>query len=93
MAPVNGLYQDLAYLYAASGKPEKVLQCMDTLLNYQENFYQNDYATHVENASHIAAVFYIYGTTNQLDNFVNGYCKRKNIPATEFYNRLVSWSA
>lgn len=88
----NGLYQDLAYLYAATGKPEMVLQCMDTLLRYQENFYQNDYATHAENASNIAAVFYTYGTTGYLDFFVNGYCQRKNITATEFYNRLVSAS-
>ena len=88
----NGLYQEIAYLYAAVGNTEKVLQSVDTLLRYQENFYQNDYATHAENAANIAAVFYTYGTTNQLDNFINGYCQRKNITATEFYNRLVSWS-
>ena len=86
----NGLYQDLAYLYAAAGKPEMVLQCMDTLLQYQANFYQNDYATHVENAAHIAAVFHTYGTTDFLSEFVEGYCKRKNISTVEFYNRLVS---
>ena len=86
----NGLYQDLAYLYAAAGNPGMVLQCMDTLLRYQENFFQNDYATHVENAANIAAVFYIYGNTEHLDDFVNGYCKRKNISTTEFYNQLVS---
>jgi hypothetical protein len=88
----NGLYQDLAYLYAAIGKSQMVLQCMDTLLKYQENFYQNDYATHVENASNIAAVFYTFGTTNQLDSFVQGYCVRKNISTVEFYNRLISWA-
>ena len=88
----NGLYQELAYLYAAAGSPENVLQCMDTLLRYQENFYQNDYSTHAENAANIAAVFYTYGTASHLDSFVNVYCQRKNITATEFYNRLVSWS-
>ena len=88
----NGLYQDLAYLYAGIGKPQMVLQCMDTLLKYQENFYQNDYATHTENASNIAAVFHIYNTTNYLDSFVQGYCLRKNISTVEFYNRLVSWA-
>ncbi len=86
----NGLYQNLSYLYAASGMPEKVLQCMDTLLKYQENFYQNDYATHIENASNIAAVFQIYGTTIHLDEFVQGYCKQKNVSTVEFYSRLVS---
>jgi energy-coupling factor transporter ATP-binding protein EcfA2 len=86
----NGLYQDLAYLYAALGKPGMVLQCMDSLLRYQEGFHQNDYATHTENATNIAAVFYVYGTTNHLDSFVQGYCKRKNTGTTEFYDRLVS---
>jgi energy-coupling factor transporter ATP-binding protein EcfA2 len=86
----NGLYQDLAYLYAASGKPDKVQQCMDTLLQYQDNFYQNDYATHIENASNIAAVFYTYGTTDHLSDFVSDYCQKKKITTMEFYNRLVS---
>jgi hypothetical protein len=86
----NGLYQDLAYLYAAVGKRGMVLQCMDTLLRYQESFYQNDYATHIENAANIAAVFYTYGTTDLLEEFVQGYCNRKNITTVEFYNRLVS---
>jgi len=86
----NGLYQDLAYLYAAAGNTDRVLQCVDTILKYQEGFFQNDYATHLENASNIAAVFYTYGTTDVLDDFVRGYCLRKNTDAAEFYNRLVS---
>src|SRR5665213_61276 len=88
--PFNGLYQDLAYLYAASGQSAKVLQCTDSLLAYQENFYQNDYTNHAENAANIAPVFYIYGTTGSLDEFVKGYCSRKKISPEEFYNRLVS---
>ena len=86
----NSLYQDLAYLYATAGKPAMVLQCIDSLLRYQESFHQNDYATHVENAGNIAAVFYTYGTTDFLDEFVQGYCNKKNISKVEFYNRLVS---
>lgn len=88
----NGLFQDLAYLYAAAGKPGKVLQCMDTLLAYQKGFLEQDYASHIENASHIATVFYTYENTHLLDEFVHGYCNKKNIPPSEFYNRLVSWS-
>lgn len=86
----NGLFQDLAYLYAASGNAEKALQCMDSILRYQENFYQNDYATHVENAANIAAQFYTYETQGQLDEFVRGYCRRKNVGEADFYSRLVS---
>ena len=88
----NGLYQDLAYLYAAVGNTEKVLRCTDSLLLYQQNFYQNDYATHAENASNIAAVYFTYGTTSRLDEFVEGYCTRKKISAEEFYDRMVTWS-
>ncbi|MCY7310651.1 MAG: hypothetical protein LH619_07725, partial [Chitinophagaceae bacterium] len=88
----NGLYQDLAYLYAAVGNTEKVLRCIDSLLQYQQNFYQNDYATHAENAANIAAVYYTYGTTSRLDEFVEGYCTWKKISAEEFYDRLVTRS-
>ena len=88
--PFNGLYQDLAYLYAASGNAAKVLQCTDSLLVYQENFYQNDYTSHAENASNIAPIFYIYKTTASLDEFVTGYCNRKKTNPEDFYNRLVS---
>src|SRR5688572_3488980 len=86
----NGLYQDLAYLYAAAGNTVGVLKCLDTLLRYQENFYQNDISTHIDNASNIAAVFYTYGTREHLDSFVQEYCSRKNISKIEFYNRMVS---
>jgi hypothetical protein len=88
----NGLYQDLAYLYAATGNTQGVIKCLDSLLRYQENFYQNDYATHVDNASNIAAVYYAYGTTDQMDEFVKEYCSRKNVTTAEFYNRLVTWA-
>ena len=88
----NGLYQDLAYLYAAAGNTEKAFRCIDTLLQYQQNFYQNDYATYAENASNIAAVYYTYGNTSRLDEFVEGYCTRKKISAEEFYDRLVTRS-
>ncbi|MBK9531157.1 MAG: ATP-binding protein [Chitinophagaceae bacterium] len=86
----NGLYQQLACLYAAAGNAARALQCIDTLLRYPETFYQNDYATHIENAANIAGVFYTWGTADSLDHFVNGYCRRKNISASEFYDRLVT---
>lgn len=86
----NGLYQDLAYLYAAAGKPTLVLQCLDSLLRYQDNFYQNDYATYAENATNIAAVFYTYGTTDFLDEFVQGYCNRKSVSIIDFYSSTIS---
>ena len=88
----NGLYQDLAYLYAALGNPDKVLQCMDTILRYQENFFQNDYQTHAENGTNVAAVFYTYGQEEALANFVTGYSSRKKTTAEDFYHRLTAWT-
>lgn len=89
-AKFNGLYQELAYLYAAIGRSEKVLQCIDTLLKYTDNYFENNYTEIIDNAVNIAAVFYIYETNKGLDSFVQGYCSRKNISSTEFYNRVVS---
>jgi len=86
----NGLYQELAYLYAAVGKPEMALQSLDSLLQNQNTYFQNDYATHIENASNVAAVFYMYGHQDKLDSFVSGYTARKSTGAVDFYNRLVS---
>ncbi len=47
----NGLYQELAYLYAAEGNHSRALQCMDTLLKYSANNYQGDYAAGADNAA------------------------------------------
>ena len=85
----NGLFQELAYLYAASGNVSKALQSMDTLLHYSQNYFQNDYTNMPDNAAHIAASFYRYGNTVQLSEFVNGYCARKKINEQEFYARLL----
>jgi hypothetical protein len=85
----NGLYQELAYLYAAQGTSDKVLQCIDSLLKYNQNYYQNDYAAMIDNAINIAAVFFSNNQTESLDAFVKGYCLRKKIPEIEFYQRLI----
>jgi energy-coupling factor transporter ATP-binding protein EcfA2 len=85
----NGLYQDLAYLYAATGNSEKALQCMDSLLRYSETNYTGDYGAGADNAANIAMVYSANSKTEALDEFVNGYCSRKKIDAEEFYARLL----
>lgn len=89
-AKFNGLFQELAYLYAANGNTDRALQCIDTLLKYTENYHQNDYANIIDNASNIAAVFYHYGHTTEIDKFVSGYCQRKKTSPVEFYHRLLT---
>ncbi|HMQ06373.1 MAG TPA: hypothetical protein PKC30_03680 [Saprospiraceae bacterium] len=85
----NGLYQQLAYIYASQGNSARTLDCMDVLLATAQNNYQGDYAAGADNAANIAAVFYKYGHERALDEFVKGYVQRKNISAEEFYARLL----
>ena len=85
----NGLYQDLAYLYAAAGNTPRVLQCTDTLLKYSQANFQGDYAAGIDNATNIASVYFTSGNAAQLGEFVNGYCSRTKTTAIEFYKRVV----
>jgi hypothetical protein len=88
----NGLYQLLATFYAAAARPEMAIQSVDSILSYQNSYFENDYDTHTENATNIAVVFYTYGHHDQLDTFVNAYTSRKNTTPVQFYNLLVSRS-
>jgi energy-coupling factor transporter ATP-binding protein EcfA2 len=84
----NGLYQELAYLYAAEGNAQRTLQCLDSLLKYSANNYQGDYAAGADNATNIAYVFYKYGHEAALDSFVQGYCQVKKTTAEDFFARV-----
>lgn len=85
----QGLYQELAYLYAAIGNTPKALQCVDSLLKYNQNYYNTDYTAVSDNATNIAGVFYTYRYTNEFVNFIQQYCQRKKISEVEFYQRLI----
>jgi hypothetical protein len=86
----NGLYQQLAYLYAAVGNAGDVLRCVDTLLLYKEPYFQFSYASNADNASHIAAAFFRSQQLSGLDEFVKGYCTRMGITSENFYGLLVA---
>jgi len=85
----NGLYQQLAYLYAAEGNTSTALQCIDSLLAYNQNYFGNDYGASVDNATNIAMIFYVYDHSEALDAFIEGYCARKKISEVEFFQRLI----
>jgi hypothetical protein len=89
----NGLYQDLAYLYAAMGNNPQTAKCIDTLLFYNQVYYQNDYSANPENASNIAAVYYAYNQQGKLDAFVGDYCNKTNNSQTMFYYRVIGATA
>lgn len=91
--PFNGLYQDLAYLYAASGNNAQVARCIDTLLFYNQIYYQNDYNANSEEASNIAVVYYTYGQLDKLDGFVTDFCNKKKMSGELFYNHLIGRTA
>ncbi len=88
----NGLYQELAYIYAALGETSKALQAVDSILFYNQSYHQNDYTAMLDNASNITGVFYTSSNVDQLDGFVSGYCSRKKIEEPEFYERLLARS-
>ena len=84
----NGLYQELGYLFAAKGESRLALNALDTLLTYNQNYYQNDYSALPDNAYHIAGVFYSYGHLTALNEFVGGYCQKTGMTEAQFYARL-----
>lgn len=88
----NGLYQELAYLYGASGDFEKSLRCVDTLMKYNQKYHERDYSHMPDHAAHIAASFYKYNQHTSMDRFVMGYCSRKKISSNEFYRILTAYS-
>jgi energy-coupling factor transporter ATP-binding protein EcfA2 len=88
----NGLFQELAYLYAASGNSPKALQCIDTLFKYGQINFEGFYENGTDNAWHIASVFYTNKQTGAMDEFVNGYCARTKSTPQDFYARLLGRS-
>ncbi|HCW05994.1 MAG TPA: hypothetical protein DGG95_01370 [Cytophagales bacterium] len=88
----NGLYQELAHVYASQGNSSKALQCLDTLLKYNQKYHENDYSHMPDNAYHIAATFYRYNQPKGLEEFVSGYCLRKKIKSSDFYRLLTGYA-
>jgi energy-coupling factor transporter ATP-binding protein EcfA2 len=88
----NGLYQQLAYCYAALGNTAATLQCVDSLLKYRQNYYENDYTGIADNATNIATVFYAYDHPLQFDSFIRGYVARQGTTEIEFFQRLIGRS-
>jgi energy-coupling factor transporter ATP-binding protein EcfA2 len=85
----NGLYQELALLYAADGNIARSLQAIDTLLKYNEPYYQRDYTNMLDNAANVASVLFRTGNIDLIDAFVTGYCQQKKMTEMEFYQRLL----
>jgi energy-coupling factor transporter ATP-binding protein EcfA2 len=85
----NGLFQELACLYAANGNAAFAMQSIDTLLKYNESYYQRDYTNMLDNATNVASVFYRSHHAGLLDAFVSNYCTHKKMSEIEFYQRLL----
>ncbi|MGC3944893.1 MAG: hypothetical protein QM762_10320 [Chryseolinea sp.] len=86
----NGLYQQLGYLYASIGDAKTALQCIDTLLAYHDPYFQNNYSSNADNASHIAQAFYVNNQLPALEEFVDGYCKKTGTTTENFYAMLLA---
>ncbi len=85
----NGLYHILAHLYAARGNTAGVLSCMDSLLSYNDNYYGNVYESNADNATNIAATFYLNGHESEMHSFVDGYCRKSSRTTIDFYKELL----
>jgi hypothetical protein len=72
---------------ALVGDVKNALRAVDTLLVYNQKYFQNDYGSMADNASHITACFYRYDTLTSL-MLVDGYCQKKKISLEEFYARF-----
>ena len=85
----NGLYQELALLYAAEGNIARSLQAIDTLVKYNEPYYERNYTNMLDNAANVASVLFRTGHGDLLNAFVTGYCQHKKMTEIEFYLRLL----
>jgi hypothetical protein len=85
----NGLYHILAHLYAARGNTARVLSCIDSLIFYNDNYYGNVYESSVDNATNIAATYYLNGHEKEMRAFVDGYCRKSSRSTIDFYKELL----
>lgn len=86
----NGLYQEVAYLYAVQGNTSYVLKALDTLLVYNAAYPNESYMSNIDNALTIAHYFTMYEHPDAFIEFVTSYCSVENIRADEFYENMNS---
>jgi energy-coupling factor transporter ATP-binding protein EcfA2 len=80
----NGLYLQLAGLYAYDGDLDKVMQSTDTLLKYHPNI--DNWST---NPYNIAGYFVLNGFWVELDAFASYYASRQGIKKYQAYRRIL----
>jgi len=83
----NGLYQELAYLYAAQGNVTLALQSVDTLHAYHSNY--NNYST---DGYTVAGYFVKYGHWDALTKYAELYSSTRNHTAYKFYENVLDRS-
>jgi hypothetical protein len=90
--PFNGLYQELAYVYASLGQTSSVLRCLDSLIANNVRYQDRNYDNMPDNSRHLAAVFYKYDRIASLDEFVKSYSTMREISEHDFYKSVVNQS-
>ncbi len=88
----NGLFQLLGHLYGAGGDINHALQCMDTVLTYRQNYFQQRYTFTMDNATNVAGFLYQYGHEDAVRPFVEAYIRKSGEKIEEFYNLLMGRS-
>lgn len=88
----TGLYQQVAYLYAAVGNIKMALQATDTLLNYNGDYPNKSYFANGNNALNIADYFNRYGYITEYYQYIAAYCKKDKVNEIRFYELLMARS-
>ena len=81
----NGGYQTLAYLYAATGNVPRVLQCMDSLNKYNQN-----YDLLPNNSTHVALYLLMYNHAEEFKEFVVTYAKGLGLEAHAYVEEMLA---
>lgn len=88
----NGLYQELAYMYANIGNVEKSLSCVDTLMKYNNSYFQNNYNLLTNNATNISIYFLKNGFDQEWEEFIRQYSSRSGSNIIDFIDKLAGRS-
>jgi energy-coupling factor transporter ATP-binding protein EcfA2 len=87
----NGLYQELGYLYAATGNTEMLNQVIDSLRAYNSNYPNQSYLSQIDNALNIAYYLKDYGHLSAYEQFIKDYSEKEGMSVLNYYQRLVAY--
>lgn len=86
----QGLYLELSFLYASINDMTRVMNCMDTLVRYNQNYHLKSLVTNSDNGLNVIPYLYRYGHRNSIRPFLKSYSALNGIAEEEMYERLLA---